>query len=98
MDALELNFTHSEYHLGKLVTHELIPSGSLIKVTNENKIRYIHLMAHFKLHKQIKQQIFAFNEGFKSVIKQDWLNMFSIPEFQRLISGSLNDITFEDLK
>jgi hypothetical protein len=37
VDDLELTFTHSEYHLGKLVTHELIPSGSMIKVTNENK-------------------------------------------------------------
>jgi ubiquitin-protein ligase E3 B len=55
-------------------------------------------MAHFKLHKQIKQQIYAFNEGFKSIIKQDWLNIFSVPELQRLISGSSSDINFDDLK
>lgn len=34
---LELTFTHSEYHLGKLVTHDLVPSGEFVKVTNENK-------------------------------------------------------------
>lgn len=55
-------------------------------------------MALFKLHKQIKKQVMAFNEGFKSIIKQDWLNMFSIPEIQKLISGSCQDIDFEDLK
>jgi ubiquitin-protein ligase E3 B len=95
---LELTFTHSEMHLGKLVTHDLVPSGNFIKVTNENKIKYIHLLAHFKLYKQIKEQVMAFNNGFKSVIKQDWLNMFSIPEIQRLISGCSQDINFDDLK
>ena len=62
------------------------------------RIKYIHLLALFKLHKQIKKQVYAFNEGFKSIIKQEWLNMFSIPEVQRLISGSCHDIDFEDLK
>lgn len=37
VDDLELNFTHSEHHLGKLITHELVPSGEMIKVTNSNK-------------------------------------------------------------
>lgn len=55
-------------------------------------------MAHFKLHRQIKDQINAFNEGFKLIIKQDWINMFSISEIQRLISGCLNDLDIEDLK
>jgi hypothetical protein len=55
-------------------------------------------MAHFKLHKQIKDQISAFNEGLKAVIKQEWLNMFSVNEIQRLISGSLQDLNLEDLK
>jgi len=95
---LELTFTHSEMHLGQLVTHDLVPSGNLIRVTNENKIKYIHLLAHFKLFKQIKDQVKAFNNGFKSVIKQEWLNMFSVPEIQRLISGCSQDINLEDLK
>lgn len=55
-------------------------------------------MAHFKLHKQIKDQVNAFNEGFKTVIRQEWLNMFSVSEIQRLISGCLNDLNMEDLK
>lgn len=55
-------------------------------------------MAHFKLHKQIREQICAFNEGLKSVVKQDWLSMFSVSELQRLISGSLHDLNLDDLK
>jgi ubiquitin-protein ligase E3 B len=95
---LELTFSHSEFHLGKLITHELVPNGCHIKVTNDNKIRYIHLLSHFKLHKQIREQVAAFNEGFKSIIKKEWVNMFSMPEVQRLISGSCSDINFIDLK
>ncbi|CAF0883062.1 unnamed protein product [Brachionus calyciflorus] len=98
VDDLELNFTHSESHLGQLITHELVPSGEFIKVTNLNKIKYIHLMAHLKLHRLIKDQVAAFNEGFKSIIKQEWVNMFSVSEIQRLISGCLNDLDLEDLK
>ena len=95
---LELTFTHSELHLGKLVTNELVPSGNHIKVTNENKIRYIHLLAHFKLHRQIRDQVGAFNKGFKSVIKQEWLNFFTLNEAQKLISGATIDLNIEDLK
>lgn len=98
VDVLELTFTHSEMHLGQLVTNELVPGGSDIKVLNDNKIRYIHLLAHFKLHKQIRQQIIAFNKGFKSIIKQDWLNSFTLNEIQTLISGSTVDLDCDDLK
>ena len=69
-----------------------------INYLNYFRIKYIHLLALYKLHKQIKMQVYAFNEGFKSIIKQEWLNMFSIPEVQRLISGSCQDIDFDDLK
>jgi ubiquitin-protein ligase E3 B len=39
------------------VTHELVPGGKSINVTNENRIAYIHTMAHFKMHKQIQKQV-----------------------------------------
>ncbi len=55
-------------------------------------------MAHFKLHKQIRDQVNAFNEGFRSIIKLDWLSMFSINDCQHLISGSVQDLSLEDLK
>lgn len=37
VSSLELTFTYSESHLGSLVTHDLVPSGSFIKVNSENK-------------------------------------------------------------
>ena len=56
------------------------------------------MLAHFKLHKQIRDQILAFNKGFKSIIKQEWLNSFTLTELQTLISGSTVDLDIEDLK
>ncbi len=39
VEDLELTFTHSEMQLGRLVESELVPNGSEVRVTNENKIR-----------------------------------------------------------
>ena len=55
-------------------------------------------MAHFKMHTQIKEQTAAFLRGFKSIINKDWLNMFSGPELQKLISGDTADIDLDDLR
>jgi ubiquitin-protein ligase E3 B len=98
LTALDLTFTYDESHMGKLVSWDLCPSGGFIKVTETNKVQYIHLLAMFKLYKQIKRQVNAFNDGFKSIVKQEWLNMFSIPEIQYLISGTCHDIDLDDLK
>lgn len=67
-------------------------------VTNENKISYIHLMAHFRMHTQIKEQTAAFIRGFRSIINPEWLHMFSTPEVQRLVSGDNAEIDLDDLK
>lgn len=77
---LDLTFSVDEDCLGNIITHELIPGGKAITVTNENKINYIHLMAHFRMHTQIKDQTAAFIKGFRSIINPDWLSLFSTPE------------------
>ncbi|PBC33652.1 Ubiquitin-protein ligase E3B [Apis cerana cerana] len=93
---LELTFSLDEDVLGKLVTHELIPGGRAVPVTNENKINYIHLMAHFRMHMQIKDQTAAFIKGFRSIINPEWLALFSTPE--RLISGDNVPLDLRDLR
>ena len=62
------------------------------------RIIYIHLMAHFKLHTQIRDQTAAFLRGFQSIINRDWMLMFSGPELQKLISGDTADIDLDDLR
>ncbi|KAK5932761.1 hypothetical protein CgunFtcFv8_004440 [Champsocephalus gunnari] len=57
---LGLTLSYDEDVMGQLVCHELIPGGKTMTVSNENKISYIHLMAHFRMHTQIKEQTAAF--------------------------------------
>uniref|UniRef100_A0A3B3QVV6 Ubiquitin-protein ligase E3B n=1 Tax=Paramormyrops kingsleyae TaxID=1676925 RepID=A0A3B3QVV6_9TELE len=95
---LGLTLSYDEEVMGQLICHELIPGGKTMPVTNENKISYIHLMAHFRMHTQIKDQTAAFIRGFRCIINPEWLHMFSTPEVQRLISGDNAEIDLDDLK
>lgn len=95
---LGLTFSIDEDVLGQIVTYELVPGGRSIPVTEESKISYIHSLAHFKMHLQIKDQTVAFIRGFRSLINPDWLSMFSTPELQRLISGDNAPIDLVDLR
>lgn len=47
---------------------------------NDFRINYVHLMAHYVMHTQIKAQTAAFIKGFKYVINPEWLSLFSTPE------------------
>ncbi|XP_049867026.1 ubiquitin-protein ligase E3B [Pectinophora gossypiella] len=98
ISSLELTFSVDEERLGEIVTHELVPGGKAIPVTNENKINYIHLMAHFRMHTQIKDQTNAFIKGFRTIINPEWLSLFSTPELQRLISGDNVPLDLRDLR
>ncbi|KAK3727792.1 hypothetical protein QZH41_000110 [Actinostola sp. cb2023] len=95
---LDLTFAFQEDVLGKVVTHELKPGGSVITVSNENKISYVHLMAHYRMCLQNHNQTKAFIRGFKSIVRPDWLQMFSAPELQRLISGDNTGLDLSDLR
>lgn len=80
MSDLDLTFSYDEDYLGQIITHELRPGGKAVSVTNDNKIVYIHLMAHFKMHTQIKEQTKAFIRGFRSIVNPEWFGLFSVPE------------------
>ncbi|XP_060527674.1 ubiquitin-protein ligase E3B [Cylas formicarius] len=98
VSQLNLTFSVDEDHMGKVVTYELVPGGKAVPVTKENIINYIHLMAHFRMHVQIKDQTAAFIRGFRSIINPDWLSLFSTPELQRLISGDNAPLDLKDLR
>lgn len=95
---LGLDFTVMSSELGENEIIELQPGGSNIPVTENNRITYIHLMADYKLNKQIKSQCQAFKEGLANVIDLEWLYMFDPNELQILISGAHVPIDIEDLK
>lgn len=47
------------------------------------RISYIHQMAHFRMHTQIREQTVAFIRGFRAIVNPDWLSLFSTPEVHR---------------
>lgn len=57
---LGLDFTVASEEIGKTTVEELKPGGANITVDNDNRIEYIHLVADYKLNKQIRQQCNAF--------------------------------------
>ena len=63
-----------------------------------HRISYVHLMAHYRMCVQIREQTAAFIRGFKSIVRHDWLQMFSGPELQRLISGDNAAMDLSDLR
>uniref|UniRef100_A0A182Y2X1 Ubiquitin-protein ligase E3B n=1 Tax=Anopheles stephensi TaxID=30069 RepID=A0A182Y2X1_ANOST len=95
---LDLTFSVDEDVMGKIVTHELHPGGKARAVNNDNKINYIHYMAYFRMHTQIRDQTAAFIRGFRCIVNPDWLALFSTPELQRLISGDTSPLDLKDLR
>lgn len=75
---------------------ELKPNGRNIAVTDENRIEYIHLVANYKLNKQINEQVFKFRQGLSDVINLEWLRMFDANELRILISGAPGEIDVVD--
>uniref|UniRef100_A0A1B0CTQ0 Ubiquitin-protein ligase E3C n=1 Tax=Lutzomyia longipalpis TaxID=7200 RepID=A0A1B0CTQ0_LUTLO len=98
VSELGLDFTVVCEELGETRVVELKPDGSNIAVTNHNRMEYIHLMADYKLNRQIRPQCLAFREGLQNVIPTEWVSIFSNKEFQLLISGAEHSICVQDLK
>jgi len=94
---LGLDFTMVADDFGETRVDLLKAEGDSIPVTEENRIEYIHLVADYKLNRQIRAQCAAFRSGLADVIGLDWLRMFSSRELSTLISGSEQDIGIEDL-
>ncbi|KAJ8573968.1 hypothetical protein K7X08_010479 [Anisodus acutangulus] len=95
---LELYFVIVNNEYGEQTEEELLPGGKSIRVTNENVITFIHLVANQRLNFQIRQQSSHFLRGFQQLIQKEWIDMFNEHELQLLISGSLDGIDIDDLR
>ena len=72
----------------EIITQELIPNGSLISLTNENKYQYISLYQDFLLNKSIAKQFNAFANGYKLLCSNNAFDIFNEHELQLLICGN----------
>ncbi|XP_053323688.1 ubiquitin-protein ligase E3C [Spea bombifrons] len=98
VEELGLNFTVVNNDLGEAQVVELKMGGKDIPVTSANRIAYIHLVADYRLNKQIRQHCLAFRQGLANVVNLEWLRMFDQQEIQVLISGAQVPICLDDLK
>lgn len=69
-------------------TIDLIPNGSEVPVTNENRMQYIVLMSNYRLNVQIAQQSKAFERGMFEIIPERFLRLFNAPEMAILVGTS----------
>lgn len=98
ISELELYFVIVNNEYGEQTEEELLPGGRNMRVTNENVITFIHLVANHRLNFQIRQQSSHFLKGFQQLIQKDWIDMFNDHEFQLLISGSMDGFDVDDLR
>ncbi|XP_062335188.1 ubiquitin-protein ligase E3C isoform X1 [Osmerus eperlanus] len=98
VEDLGLNFTVVNNDLGEAQVVELKPGGKDIPVSTANRIAYIHLVADYRLNKQIRPHCMAFRQGLANVVNLEWLRMFDQQEIQVLISGARVPICLDDLK
>ncbi|KAG4401280.1 hypothetical protein GLYMA_07G235800v4 [Glycine max] len=98
ISELELYFVIVNNEYGEQTEEELLPGGRNLRVTNENVITFIHLVANHRLNFQIRQQSSHFLRGFQQLIQKDWIDMFNEHELQLLISGSLDSLDIDDLR
>ncbi|KAF4748260.1 E3 ubiquitin-protein ligase, partial [Perkinsus olseni] len=98
LKALDLTFTIEESDFGKTNVVELIPNGSNIPVTQQNKQEYVQKVCEHKMTSGIQDQLQAFLEGFHELIPSDLVGtLFDDKELELLIAG-LPTIDVEDLK
>jgi len=95
---LSLNFTIAIDEFGANKTIDLIPNGSNVAVTKENRLQYIYLVSHYRLSRQIRLQSDAFFEGLSEIIDDKWLKMFNQQELQILLGGVNAPIDLQDLR
>jgi ubiquitin-protein ligase E3 A len=62
---------------GAVRKHNLIPSGSTIPVTGDNRIEYVQLLVNWMLVDSIRDQFDDLYIGFSRVINPDWTLLFS---------------------
>lgn len=98
LTQLGLYFVIENNEYGEQIQVELLPGGKDIQVSNDNVIRYIHLVANYRLNSQIRQQSYHFLRGFQQLIQTKWIDMFNEHELQILISGSVEGLNVDDLR
>ena len=84
-----LTFSVDHFLFGATVSRDLIPNGSKIEVTLENRQAYVDVYTRYLLHDAIKPQFDAFARGFFKVVSKKPLELLTHPsDLELLICGN----------
>ncbi|GFR45588.1 hypothetical protein Agub_g6983 [Astrephomene gubernaculifera] len=93
VSELGLTFAASTDFFGCPTTHELLPGGAEVAVTNDSRLLYCHLLADWHLTGKLGTTAAAFARGLFAVIPQASLRLFNPREFNQLLSGAADSYT-----
>ncbi|KAM8921191.1 apoptosis-resistant E3 ubiquitin protein ligase 1 [Pelodytes ibericus] len=86
----DLVFAEEKYGRGGQLEKviELIPGGSQVLVTNENKIYYLNLLAQHRLCNQVREEVEHFLKGLNELVPDNLLGIFDENELELLMCGT----------
>ena len=97
-EDFSLTFSVSERAVGQDKIVDLIPNGRNKPVTSQNRMKYIFLVARYRVNTQIKPQVDSFLRGFHDIIPSECITMFNEEELQQLISGFQGPLDLQDFR
>ncbi|KAJ3224373.1 Ubiquitin-protein ligase E3B [Clydaea vesicula] len=95
---LSLTFSHEVDYFGEHVIKEIRVGGTDIIVNNDNRFEYLYLMSDFRLNKELKNEFDHLIKGFRSIINDRWLRIFSPSELMKLMAGEDTDFDVNELR
>ena len=93
----DLTFSADYDVAGELQTHNLIPNGENIEVTEANKHTFVEHMVAWQLSRDTEGQLAAMRRGFNEIIPQSDLAPFKARELLFLLCGT-RTLDIEDWK
>ncbi|ESO94312.1 hypothetical protein LOTGIDRAFT_215855 [Lottia gigantea] len=91
INDMDLTFSEDEYINGQLTKIiEYIPNGSRTAVNNRNKLRYLDVLAQYRLASNVKDELEAFLKGLNELIPDNLLSIFDENELELLMCGTDN--------
>ncbi|CAG0903242.1 unnamed protein product [Cyprideis torosa] len=94
---LGLTFSVDDEVFGETTQVDLVPNGSELPVTQENKEEYITKVVEWRFVNRIKTQMHEFLRGFEELVPLSMIKVFDESELELLLSG-LQEIDVKDWK
>ena len=88
-EVYQRHFTYEYDLFGTLRTFDLVPNGSTIPLSTENRDEYVSLLADCILRRLVDLPLRAFCEGFHAVVQDSAIQIFRPEEVEILVCGSV---------